>query len=276
MRYRQNLCSFDSDKWHTQKLELELAATAFYVNGDNIVSNTLKRTRIALLSGLTLSATLLAPLAMAEVSGAVTVTNDYRFRGVSQTAADPALQANIDWNHESGFFVGAWGSNVDFDEPGYNGPDVEIDLYAGYYGEINDDTSYDLTLYRYNYPGDSELDYLEVSAGIDFNGFRAAYWFTNDYGGSDQDLHYTEINYGWEFVENWSLDLHYGYNFGDAIDDGEGFDSYSDYSIGVSTEVAGFGMSIAYLDTDIDGANEVSSDLYKNTGTLLASVSYSF
>jgi uncharacterized protein (TIGR02001 family) len=240
------------------------------------VSNTLKRTRIALLTGLTLSATLLAPLATAEVSGAITVTNDYRFRGVSQSAADPALQGNIDWSHDSGFFVGAWASTIDFDEPEYNGPDVEIDLYAGYYGEINDDTSYDLTLYRYNYPGESDLDYLEVSAGIDFSGFRAAYWFTNDYSGSDLDLHYTEINYGWGFADNWSLDLHYGYNFGDAIDDGEGFDSYSDYSIGVSTEVSGFGISVAYLDTDIDGDNEVSSDLYKNTGTLLASVSYAF
>jgi len=240
------------------------------------VSKTFKRTRIALLSGLTLSATLLAPLATAEVSGAVTVTNDYRFRGISQTAGDPALQANIDWSHESGFFVGAWGSNVDFDEPDYNGPDVEIDLYAGYYGELNDDTSYDFTLYRYNYPGESDLDYLEISAGIDFSGFRAAYWYTNDYGGSDLDLHYTEINYGWEFAENWSLDLHYGYNFGDAIDDGEGFDSYSDYSVGVSTEVSGFGLSLAYLDTDMSGDYKVSSGLYKNSGTVLASVSYAF
>ncbi|MCU7372888.1 TorF family putative porin [Paucibacter sp. O1-1] len=155
-------------------------------------------------------------------------------------------------------------------------PDVEIDVYAGYYGEINDDTSYDFTLYRYNYPGDSELDYLEVSVGIDYSGFRAAYWYTDDYGGSDLDLHYTEINYSWEFVEDWSLDLHYGYNFGDAIDDGEGFDSYSDFSIGVSTEFSGFSVSMAYLDTDIDGDYEVNSGVYKNSGTLLATVSYAF
>ncbi|GGI95222.1 TIGR02001 family outer membrane protein [Shewanella hanedai] len=232
--------------------------------------------RIAQITGLALATALISPIASAEVSGEVSVTNDYRFRGVSQTAGDVALQAGIDWSHDNGFFAGAWASNVDFDEPDYNGPNIELDLYLGYYGELNDDLSYDITLYRYNYPGDSDLDYLEVSAGIDVKGFRFAYWYTNDYGGSDLDLHYTEANYSYEFYENWSLDLHYGYNFGDGIDDGEGFDSYSDYSIGVSTEVSGIGLSLAWLDTDISDANQVKDDLYNTEGTVLGSISYAF
>ncbi|WP_065187560.1 TorF family putative porin [Shewanella woodyi] len=232
--------------------------------------------RIAQVTGLVLATALISPIASAEVSGEVSLTNDYRFRGVSQTASDFAIQAGVDWSHDSGFFLGAWASNVDFDEPDYNGPDIELDIYAGYYGELNDDLSYDVTLYRYNYPGDSDLDYLEASIGVDFSGFRLAYWYTNDYGGSDLDLHYTEVNYSYEFYENWSLDLHYGYNFGDGIDDGEGFDSYADYSIGVSTEVAGIGLSLAWLDTDISDDNQVTDDLYNTEGTVLASVSYAF
>ncbi|UJF21526.1 TorF family putative porin [Shewanella sp. OMA3-2] len=240
------------------------------------MSKTFTKTRLALLAGLTLSASVLATSAQAELSGEVSLTNDYRFRGISQTAGDPALQAGVDWSAENGFFVGAWASNIDFDEEDYNGPDIELDIYAGYYGEINDNTSWDVTLYRYNYPGDSELDYLEATVGVDFSGFRAAYWYTNDYSGSDLDLHYMELNYGWEFTENWSLDVHYGYNFGDALDDGEGFDSYSDYSVGVSTEVAGFGLSLAYLMTDLDGDNEVNDGVFKTKDTFLASVSYAF
>ncbi|ACA85404.1 TorF family putative porin [Shewanella woodyi] len=232
--------------------------------------------RIAQVTGLVLATALISPIASAEVSGEVSLTNDYRFRGVSQTASNFAIQAGVDWSHDSGFFLGAWASNVDFDEPDYNGPDIELDIYAGYYGELNDDLSYDVTLYRYNYPGDSDLDYLEASIGVDFSGFRLAYWYTNDYGGSDLDLHYTEVNYSYEFYENWSLDLHYGYNFGDGIDDGEGFDSYADYSIGVSTEVAGIGLSLAWLDTDISDDNQVTDDLYNTEGTVLASVSYAF
>lgn len=242
------------------------------------MSKKYNKIKIALVSCLTLATSIIAPLAQAEVSGAVSVTNDYRFRGVSQSAGDFALQGNVDWSGENGLFAGAWASQVDFDDPeDGNGASVEVDLYFGYAGEINEELTYDVTLYRYNYPGDDvSQDYFEVSAAMDFNGFRAAYWFTNDYAGSDADLHYTELNYSYELAENWSLDLHYGYNFGDAIDDGEGFDSYSDYSVGVSTEIEGFALSLAWLDNDLSGDYKVNDGSFKTKGTFLASVSYGF
>ncbi|MCH1928611.1 TorF family putative porin [Shewanella sp. A25] len=238
--------------------------------------NNLNKKRLVPLVALALSATLFSDIAAAEVSGEIAVTNDYRFRGISQTAGDPAVQAGVDWSFESGFSVGAWASNVDFDEPGYNGPDIEYDFYVAYGGEINEDISYDVTLNRYNYSGDSDLGYFEVTAGVEYSGFRLAYWFTDDYSGTDLDYHYTELNYSYEFVENWSVDLHYGYNAGDALDDGEGFDSYSDYSIGVSTELAGFGLSLAWLGSDLDGAQKVSKGVWRNDDTILATVSYAF
>lgn len=238
--------------------------------------NNLNQKRLLQLVGLALSTSLFSGIAAAEVTGEIGVTNDYRFRGISQTAGDPAVQAGIDWSFESGFSVGAWASNVDFDEPGYDGPNIEYDFYAAYAGEINENLSYDLTLNRYNYDGESDLGYFEVTAGMEFTGFRLAYWYTNDYSGSDLDYHYTELNYSYEFIENWSLDLHYGYNAGDALDDGEGFDSYSDYSIGVSTELAGFGLSLAWLATDLSGDQKVSDGVYKNSDTAIVSVSYAF
>ncbi|QYJ78057.1 TorF family putative porin [Shewanella acanthi] len=238
--------------------------------------NNLNKKRLVPLVALALSATLFTDIAAAEVSGEIAVTNDYRFRGISQTAGDPAVQAGVDWSFESGFSVGAWASNVDFDEPGYNGPDIEYDFYVAYGGEINEDISYDVTLNRYNYSGDSDLGYFEVTAGVEYSGFRLAYWFTDDYSGTDLDYHYTELNYSYEFVENWSVDFHYGYNAGDALDDGEGFDSYSDYSIGVSTELAGFGLSLAWLGSDLDGAQKVSKGAGRNDDTILATVSYAF
>ena len=58
--------------------------------------------------------------AHAELSGTVGVVSDYDFRGASQTSKDPALQGSIDWASESGFYVGAWGSNIDYG-PGVDG-----------------------------------------------------------------------------------------------------------------------------------------------------------
>ena len=62
--------------------------------------------------------------ANAEVTGTVTVVSDYNWRGVTQSAQNPALQGSIDYAHESGFYAGVWGSNVD---EGLDYPEV----YAG-------------------------------------------------------------------------------------------------------------------------------------------------
>jgi len=240
------------------------------------VNNNLQKKRLAQLAGLALTTSLFSSIAAAEVSGNISLTNDYRFRGVSQTAGDFAVQGGIDWSFESGFSVGAWASNLDYDTPDYNGPDIEYDFYAAYGGEVHDNLSYDITLYRYNYSGESDLGYFEMTAGVEFSGFRVAYWYTNDFGGSDLDYHYGELNYSYEFIEHWSLNLHYGYSIGDALDDGEDFDSYSDYSVVVSTELLGLGLSLAWLGTDLSSEKKVSDGVFQNDDTVLASVSYAF
>ncbi|MGI2259362.1 TorF family putative porin [Shewanella sp. GXUN23E] len=231
--------------------------------------------RLAHLTGILLTGALLSPLANAgELSGEVGVANDYRFRGVSQTDKGFQVSGSLDYGFDSGFFIGAWASNVDF------GPEddtkIELDLYAGYAHEINDDVSVDVTLLRYNYLGEtSDYDYFEGTVGADFYGFRAAYWYTNDYGGADLNYNYIELNYSWEFAENFSLDLHIGNNSGDAVDEGFG-GSYIDYSIAVSTEFSGVGISVGWLDTDIGSEYQVKEDLFNTEGTVLVSASYAF
>jgi len=71
--------------------------------------------------------------AHAELSGTVGVVSDYDFRGISLSAKDPALQGSIDWAADSGFYAGAWASNIDYGD-GYDG-NIELDLYAGFAGE---------------------------------------------------------------------------------------------------------------------------------------------
>lgn len=46
------------------------------------------------------------------VSGGATLVSDYRFRGVSQSDEDLAVQGTITISHESGLYVGTWGSNL--------------------------------------------------------------------------------------------------------------------------------------------------------------------
>ena len=84
---------------------------------------------------LILAAALLASSAPAfaqAIDGEVGVLSDYRFRGISLSNRDPAVQGGIDAAFSSGFFVGTWASNI----ADYGGSKVEVDLYAGYGGPV--------------------------------------------------------------------------------------------------------------------------------------------
>ncbi len=75
--------------------------------------------------------------------GQLTLTTDYVFRGVSHSREKPALQGGIDFKHDSGFFVGIWGSNVEFPTDGNRevpGP-LEVDIYLGVDQDLGRDWS---------------------------------------------------------------------------------------------------------------------------------------
>ena len=83
--------------------------------------------------------------------------SDYRYRGISQTSFKPAIQLGVDFVHKNGFYLGAFGSNVDWVKE-FNGAtkgSYEIDLYGGYKGSITKDVGYDVGLVTYQYPGNN-------------------------------------------------------------------------------------------------------------------------
>lgn len=199
------------------------------------------------LAGLTLAMAVGSAQA-AEVSGTVSFTNDYRFRGISQTSGDAAVQGSLDVAFENGVYAGVWGSNVDWGDDA----NLEIDYYAGYSADINDDFSYDLMLAYYTYPGydSADIDYIELIASLYYGDLSLSYAYSNDYANSDLDASYIAIDYSYSINESISLDLHAGHSFGDFWD-GYG---YEDYSIGLSGSVAGLDLSVAYLDNSLDVA----------------------
>ncbi len=75
--------------------------------------------------------------------------SDYLFRGISQTRNRPALQLTLDLEHSSGFYIGAFASNVAF-----LGTDArqEIDALAGYRFELAT-VKFDIGGIYYTYPG---------------------------------------------------------------------------------------------------------------------------
>ncbi len=226
------------------------------------------------------AAGLWAGTAQAEFSATVTATSDYVFRGISQTAEDPALQASVDYESDIGLYVGVWGSNVDFDD--CCDENVELDGYVGFYNEIGEDWRYDVGAIYYYYPDTSEdLDYGEVYVGLGWKWLDVYYYYTDDFYASDEAGFYWDAKAEFELpVWELGLKLHYGYTGGPALNgtnaEDVGVESYSDYSVGLTRDFGNFSFELAYWNTDLDGDYEVSSDAGANDDRVVLSVSTTF
>lgn len=180
------------------------------------------------------------------------LTSDYVFRGVSQTDEEPALQLGADLNFDNGFYVGAWGSNVDF---GDGGPDIELDTYLGWNHDLSDAWNLDLMLTRYNYLGEDDDfgdgDYNELIATLTWSemlAFTAAY--TNDVYGLDETGLYYAVAGSWEVGNGFALDAGVGRSLFDAATE---IEDYTDWSLAVSRDFGPVNIALGYYGTDSNG-----------------------
>ncbi|HEU4529829.1 MAG TPA: TorF family putative porin [Steroidobacteraceae bacterium] len=220
---------------------------------------------------IVLSLMLAAGTAGAQVTGTVTVTSDYDFRGFSQSAGDPAVQGSLDWADDSGIYAGVWGSNVDFGEGSES--DVEIDLYAGFAGGDEEGLGYDFGVVYYSYwPDDDEVDYFEIFAGLTYNIAEIKGWYSDDYFGVGESAYYLEGNLNFELPQEFGLGLHLGMSDGDAFED-----SVIDYGVSVSKSFSNFDFELKYVDTDLDSEDcETPDDVFTCEGRVILSVSTTF
>ena len=185
------------------------------------------------------------------------LTSDYVFRGVSQTDREPALQGGLDYAFgDSGFYVGAWGSNVDF---GDGSPDVEIDTYVGWNTDLTDSLNFDIMLTRYNYMGADDgfgdIDYNELIGALTWNEmitFTAAY--ANDYSNADISATYFNISGEWTVADEWN------FTAGVGRSDFEDIDGYTDWTLGVNRDFGPVNAALNYYDTNVDLDGERLSD----------------
>lgn len=120
--------------------------------------------------------------------------SDYYARGISQTWHRPAVQGGLDITHDSGFYVGAWGSNVSPNT--YPDANVEVDVYGGFNGTIPavEGLGYSVGLIGYLYPGGSWKKYRS-SAAVGPNGANTVL----TPGGGRWDTYEANVglSYGW-------------------------------------------------------------------------------
>jgi uncharacterized protein (TIGR02001 family) len=226
-----------------------------------------------------------ASLAHAGVTSTVTLTNDYDFRGFTQTAEDPAIQASVDYAHESGFYVGAWGSNIDFGPAGggYDRANYEVDVYAGFTKLLEaSGVTYDVGLVTYNYPDESAFDYVEVYGSVAKDWFKGKLWYSPKFGGDfAEDLYGTDklAAWYWDFSgtfplpQNVSLLTHVGYSTGSYWDKS---DNVLDYSIGVGYAWKQFNFAAKWVDQSTDIGCTAGTKVFCNEARAIVTVATTF
>lgn len=186
-------------------------------------------------------------------------TSEYSFRGIAQSDEHPAVQGGFDAAHDSGFYAGVWGSNVDFNDGSQ--ASAEVDIYAGFSKSFKG-LNVDVGAIYYAYPGaDSSRNYdfyeLSLAAGYDFNLFStsASINYSPEFFGKSGDALYYGLSVDVPLPYDFTLSGHLGHQ---TIDNNAAFGvpDYTDWSVGLGYTIADFDLFLQYVDTDLDETAE--------------------
>ncbi len=241
--------------------------------------------KTALLGVLAMSC--IAPVAQAEdsawgpFSAGVSLTSDYRFRGVSQSDRNPAVQGWVQYDHASGAFANVWASTIDFNDEATYDSSVEIDLTAGYNFKLGENTGATVKAVYYWYAdadtqaGDPDYDYWEFIAGVSHDygkiGVSAELAYSPEFFAESGDA--TALTGGVSaplmekflfFTGGLEASGHLGHQWL------QGNGDYLFYDLGFGTSWNQIALDVRWVDTDLDDT-DCANDLCE--GGVVVSVS---
>jgi uncharacterized protein (TIGR02001 family) len=182
------------------------------------------------------------------------ITNNYIWRGLTQTQNQAAVSGGLDFAFENGLYIGTWVTNVNYapnDAFSY-----ENDIYFGY-SAAGKNLAFDLGYLYYNYDDTANFDFGEIYgglsiAGFDFGGYVLANTEANE--GASQDFgfgeaYYMYLDYAIDIKDGLELGLHIGHHNGDfnEVFNGVG-GNYVDYNISLAKS----GFTFMITDTNLD------------------------
>lgn len=210
-----------------------------------------------------------------KLTGSLTVTSDYVFRGITQSDEKPAAQAAATLGNTTGLYIGAWVSNVDFNDG--DEAKAELDLSGGYkwvWGPV----SFDGGAIYYAYPGASDMldyDYVEgkLAASVPAGPatLTGSVFVSPDYfGGSNTAVYINGAASVPLFDSGFTANAAVGHQ---SIDDEASFGTsdYTDWTGGLSYTWGKFTFSVSYFNTDLSKADCPDGCERRITGTITKS-----
>ncbi len=253
--------------------------------------NTLVALSLAAATGLpsVVSAQTAAPAAAPSdhtFTGNVGLFSEYRFRGIAQTFAKPAIQGGFDYAHSSGLYMGNWNSNVS-SGAGFPAGNIEMDLYGGWKKSWND-WGLDVGFIYYYYPGsdanaasgttlvnprtptrtyNGTIDNKEIYIGGSWKWLSAKYYYSvDDYFSQPgtKGSNYLDVSATYDLGGGWGLVGHVGSfrlkGWNTAADVTKA--NYTDYKLGVTKDMSGWVFGASYIDTTAKGSCNAANPGY--------------
>ena len=220
-------------------------------------------------------------VASAQLSGNISLTSNYKFRGQDQDtsrsrAVKPALQGGFVYAFgESGWYVGNWNSTVDW----LDGNSLEVDFYGGYKFKAGE-VGMDVGAITYLFPGNSNGNATELYGAATFGPVTAKYSHTvsKDYFGwagaksgsglKGRNTGYLNLAYAQEIAPQLTLKASVGFTRFASDIKGLGVPNYMDYSVGGAYDF-GDGLSLGLA---VVGANKKAYFGDVNKARLLATL----
>ena len=215
-----------------------------------------------------------APPSDHTFTGNVGLFSEYRFRGISQTFAKPAIQGGFDYSHSSSIYLGNWNSNVS-SGAGFPAGNIEMDLYGGW-KKSWDDWGLDVGFIYYYYPGTNAntasgttivnprnpaktfngvVDNKEIYVGGSWKWLSAKYYYSvDDYFSQPgtKGSNYLDVSGTYDLGGGWGVVGHVG-SFrlkGWSVGTDATKANYTDWKLGVTKDIVGWVFGASYIDTN--------------------------
>ena len=239
-----------------------------------------------------------APASDHSFTGNMALVSDYRFRGISQTFKQPALQGGFDYSHApTGIYLGNWNSNVN-EGAGFPSGNLEMDFYGGWKKSWGD-WGLDVGLIYYYYPGtdasatngttivnprdatkthNGKIDNTEFYIGGSWKWLSLKYYQAlSDYFSQPgtEGSSYIDFTANYDMGSGWTLIGHVGSFRLKGWDAGTDATkaNYTDWKIGVTKDINGWILGAAYIDTSGKGSCNAANPGYYCFGNNLPGAS---
>jgi uncharacterized protein (TIGR02001 family) len=185
-----------------------------------------------------------------EVSYNAALTSDYRYRGISQSRLDPALQGGADYVHNpTGLYAGTWLSTIKWTKDLGGSGNLEWDIYGGKRGNLSADVTYDVGGLYYFYPNNGlgpNANTFELYGQLGYGPAYVKYShsLTNLFGTADsKGSGYIEVGANVDVGNGFTLVLHAGHQ--DVRHNGAF--SYTDYKLGLTKDLGVCSVTLAWV-----------------------------